>query len=127
MGSERNFGFVFAGVFFLFGVWPAIFSDDKIRWWALGLGSIFVAAGLLTPSILKPLNRAWFKLGLFLGGIIAPVVMMLVFFVAVTPTALIARLMGKDFLRLKRTTAAGGSFWIDRKEDQKMGSMKNQF
>ena len=128
IGSERSFGMVFAAVFTIIGIWPVFTNDASVRWWAILIGGVFLAVALIRPSQLKPLNRAWFKLGLLLGRVVSPIVMLLVFFLTVTPTAIIMRLLGKDMLRLKKSRDKGCSFWIDRTdESQKMGSMKNQF
>ena len=48
---------------------------------------------------MAPLNRAWMRFGLLLHKIVNPVIMGLVFFLTVTPTALIMRALGKDPLR----------------------------
>ena len=63
---------------------------------------LFLACALVCPAVLKPLNWAWFRFGLLLHAVVNPIVMGLLFFVAVTPTGWIMRLRGKDLLRLKR-------------------------
>jgi hypothetical protein len=95
-------------------------------------GGLLVAAlisGFLTvfkPTVLSPLNRAWFLLGELLGKIISPLVLGAIFFLIITPTALIGRALGRDELRLKRT--AKTSYWIDRKSASPRGdSFNNQF
>ena len=128
MGSERGFGVVFAVVFAIVGAWPLAFGTGGVRWWAMAIAAVFLLLGLLKPDVLKPLNRVWFKFGMLLGRIVAPLVMMLVFFVAVTPTGFLVRLFGKDILRLKETPDSDGSFWIERSnEDRSHSSMSNQF
>ncbi len=127
MGSERGFGVVFAVVFAIIAAWPVIFDTGAPRWWAAAVALVFLLLGLFVPRVLAPLNRAWFKFGMLLGGIIAPLVMMLVFFVAVTPTGILMRLFGKDPLRLKKAQN-GGSFWIERDpEEGRARSMGDQF
>lgn len=111
-GSERAFGLVFAAVFILVGLWPLI-SAGGVHVWALAVAALFTAAALLAPGVLKPLNRAWFLFGKLLHAIVNPLVMALLFFVTVTPIALIMRLAGKDPLRLKFDREAK-SYWIER-------------
>ena len=126
MGSERSFGVVFAIVFAIIGTLPLI-RGGELRHWSLLVAAVFLGLGLLAPGILRPLNILWFKFGLLLGRIIAPIVISLLFFIAVTPTALIMRLLRKDLLSLKFDRKAK-SYWINRsKTDNPMGSMKNQF
>lgn len=126
MGSERSFGVVFAIVFVIIGTVPLI-REGELRLWSLLAAAIFLGLGLLAPRVLRPLNILWFRFGLLLGRIIAPIVISLLFFIAVTPTALVMRLLRKDLLSLKIDQKAK-SYWIDRsKTDNPMGSMKNQF
>lgn len=111
-GSDRAFGFVFAAVFAVIGLWPMI-AGGPPRLWALGVAAVFLFAALLFPKALAPLNRLWFKFGLLLHRIVSPLVMGLLFFVAVTPVALIMRLAGKDVLNLRFRRDAK-SYWIER-------------
>ena len=124
VGSERSFGLVFAAVFAILAAWPLIHGAGP-RWWAIVVALGFAVAGFLAPAVLRPLNILWFRFGLLLGRIVGPVVMALIFFVAVTPTALIFKLLGKDPLRLK-ADANAKSYWIDRDETL-YGSMRDQF
>jgi len=124
VGSERSFGLVFAAVFALVALWP-LTDGSGPRWWALAVALGFAVAGFLAPAVLRPLNILWFSFGLLLGRILGPVVMGVIFFVAVTPTALIFRLLGKDPLRLQADESAK-SYWIER-DDTLHGSMRDQF
>ena len=126
MGSDRVFGFVFAGLFSVIGLWP-LTGGNAPRVWSLVLALIFLIAAVLLPKALRPLNRLWFRFGLLLHKIVAPVVMGLLFIVAVTPTALIMRLLGKDPLRLRKDPALD-SYWIRRDvPGPQPDTMKNQF
>jgi hypothetical protein len=123
MGSERGFGLVFTVVFLGVAFWPMM-SEESPRIWALGVASAFLMLALIAPKTLAPLNKRWFKFGLLLGKLMNPVIMSLLFLLAVLPTGLIMRALGKDLLRQKLNKSAG-SYWILRKES--VGSMKNQF
>ncbi|MBM3565043.1 MAG: hypothetical protein FJX42_02895 [Alphaproteobacteria bacterium] len=111
-GSERAFGIVFAVVFALIGLWP-LPATGGVRTWALIVAALFLAAAFLAPNVLKPLNRLWFLFGMLLHRIVSPLVMGLLFFLTVTPIALIMRLLGKDPLRLQFDRTAK-SYWIKR-------------
>lgn len=125
-GSERSFGIVFALVFSLISVFP-LFFDGTLIYWALALAIVFALTTWLYPRVLKPLNFLWFKLGMLLGMIIAPLVMMLIYFLVVTPTGLLMRLFRKDLLRMKKDPQQN-SYWINRAvDDDQISSMKNQF
>lgn len=133
-GSDQNFGYVFAVVFALIGVWPAIafawpprFDLTALRWWALVIAALFLGVALIRPALLHPLNRLWHRFGLLLGKVVTPVVMGILFAVTVVPTALILRLRGRDLLRLKFDRQAK-SYWIIREPPGPPGdTMKNQY
>ena len=120
--SNRNFGIVFAIVFLIISLWPLL-SQNEIRYWSLILSIIFFTLGLINSKLLLPLNKIWFKLGIFLGNFIAPIVMGIIYFFVVTPTGLIMKMLGKDLLNLKKSNK--DSYWI--KKDNSNSSFKNQF
>tara|TARA_B100001750_G_scaffold71149_1_gene56787 strand:+ start:460 stop:846 length:387 start_codon:yes stop_codon:yes gene_type:complete len=120
--SNRNFGVVFFIVFLIIALWPLL-KQNEIRIWASILSFIFFVLGLINSKLLTPLNKLWFKFGILLGNIIAPIIMGIVFFLVVTPTGLIMRFFRKDILKLKKNTS--DSYWINK--DDTNSSMKNQF
>tara|TARA_Y100000816_G_scaffold102544_1_gene71505 strand:+ start:749 stop:1147 length:399 start_codon:yes stop_codon:yes gene_type:complete len=122
ISSNKSFGIVFAIVFFLIALWPIIKSDD-IRIWSLIVSIIFLILGIMNSSILTPLNKIWFRFGIFLGNFIAPVVMGIIFFFVVTPIGLIMRLLGRDLIKLKKNNE--NSYWIEKKDTE--SSMRKQF
>ena len=121
--QPKSFGILFSVVFLIVSLYPLINSED-IRFWAIIISTIFLLLAFTAPQVLILPNKLWFKFGILLGSIIAPIVMALVYFLTVLPTGLIMRLLGKDLLRQKLDKAAK-SYWIERSE--LMGSMKNQF
>ena len=124
--SDRAFGLVFA-VFFAFVGLAPLWKHHPLRSWALVLAGLFLAIGLVRPGLLHPLNQAWIRLGLLLGKVVNPIVMGLLFFLVVAPTALIFRLLGKDPLRLS-LDAGASSYWIERRPPGPAPqTMSNQF
>ena len=122
-GSEKSFGIVFAVVFLLVGLYPLVDNKD-IHLWSLIVSLSFFLLAFLAPKLLSVPNKLWFKLGMVLGAVVAPVVMALVYFSTVVPIGLIMQFMGKDMLRQKFNKSAK-SYWIER--SQPMRSMKDQF
>lgn len=125
--SERNFGLLFVGVFALltaYGVYKAWNSVLVSLLATVSVALLFVT--LMRPASLAPLNKAWFKLGMLLGMIVSPIVVGLLFFVLITPVAVVTRFLGRDALRL--TAQTDGSYWIDRvPPGPASDSFKNQF
>ena len=120
--TNKNFGIVFSIVFLIIALFPLI-NDENLRIWSLIVSTIFLFLGLINSKILTPLNKIWFKFGLILGKIVSPIIMGVIFFLVVTPTALIMRLVGKDLLNLKFNKYK--SYWIEKTGPK--SKMKNQF
>ena len=126
MLSERSFGLIFTGIFLIVGVFPLI-TGGSYRQWALIVAAMFAVPALLLPAILAPLNRLWVKFGLLMHTIVNPILMGLVFFIAVLPTGLILRLLGKDPMH-RKFDASKQSYWINREKDSlSKESFKDQF
>jgi hypothetical protein len=125
-GSDRGFGFVFAGFFAL--VSALSWWRDHTGWhWLLPLAALFLVVALVRPGLLAPLNKLWLKFGLLLYKVMNPLVLGLLFFITIMPIGLVMRAFGKDFLRLKLDRSAK-SYWIERTPPgPPPQSMKNQF
>ena len=122
IGSNRSFGIVFFIFFLIVGTYP-IFFQGELRIWSLIVSIIFFLLGIINSRFLTPLNLLWFKFGMLLGRIFSPIVMGLVFFLVVTPTGLIMRILNKNLLRLKKKNIK--TYWIERSSIK--SDMKNQF
>ena len=122
LGSNRSFGIVFFIVFLLISLYPLINDNDLIIW-SLVISLIFLFFGLLNSKILTPLNKAWFKFGIFLGKLISPIIMGTIFFLVVTPIGLFMRILGKDLINLKYNTK--NTYWIEKTGLK--SKMKDQF
>ena len=122
IGSNKSFGIVFFTVFLIIAIWPLL-NGYEIRYWSLIISIVFLILGILNSKILTPLNKIWFKIGILLGNVISPIVMSIIFFLVVTPTSFIMKILGKDLLNLKKNTKS--SYWI--KKQNQNSRMKNQF
>ena len=120
--SNKSFGIVFFIFFLIIAIWP-ISNGENLKIWPLFLSLIFLVLGLFNSNILTPLNKIWMKFGLFLGMIISPIVMGIIFFCVVTPIALCLKLFKKDILKLKKNNDY--SYWETK--DNSKNNMKNQF
>ena len=124
--SDRSFGFVFTGFFALVGGVKLYTGHAWALYWFAG-SAAFLAAALLAPQILAPLNRLWMKFALLLYAVMNPLTMAMLFFLVVTPIGVVMRLAGKDFLR-KRLEPEAASYWLPRDPPGPApDSMKQQF
>ena len=122
ISSNRSFGIVFFIVFLLIALYPLTYSQE-IRIWSVIISIIFLVLGLFNSKILTPLNKLWFKFGIFIGKIISQIIMGIIFFLVVTPIGLFMRLLGKDLINLRYNN--NKSYWIEKKGPK--SKMKNQF
>ena len=122
INSNRSFGIVFFVVFLFIALYPLSYNGEIIKW-SLVISLILLVLGLINSKILTPLNKIWFKFGIFLGNIISPIIMAIVFFLVVTPIGLIMKVLRKDLLNLKFNSKK--SYWIEKNGPK--SKMKNQF
>ncbi len=122
IGTNRSFGIVFFIFFLIISLFPLKNGND-INLYLLSISAIFLILGLANSKLLSPLNLIWFKFGLFLGKIVSPVVMGIIFFFVITPISLILKIFRKDVLNLKKNNK--NSYWIEKTEPK--SNMKKQF
>jgi hypothetical protein len=121
--SERSTGLVFTAVAlivaYLWRASPAVLTIALLA--AAGLLSV----SLLAPSLLRPLNVAWFKLAVLLHKIVSPVIMLAMFSLVFVPFGFIMQRL-RDPLRRRRGDSAA-SYWIERDRNGPVNDMANQF
>ena len=80
---------IFLWCYFLF--WDCIYFNFENKYLDLSLSFIFFVLGFFNSKLLSPLNYIWFKIGIFLGNIISPLVMLIIYFLIVTPISILLR------------------------------------
>jgi hypothetical protein len=105
-----------------------------VAWWRgrvyayiafAAVGSLLIIGGLLLPTSLGPVSRAWMGLGHLLSRITTPVFLGIVFYLVLTPIGLLMRLVGSAPLPRPGT---GSSGWIPRAPDaRRRVDMERQF
>ena len=111
----RKFGLLVGGVFALLGI-ILLLRHRPAAPYFLAAGALLILPGLIAPRVLKHVYIAWMALAIVLGFVVSGVVLILFFFLVITPIGLVARCLGNDFLSLKLDRAAA-SYWmpIERK------------
>lgn len=125
IGANRAFGFVMGGACLIIaglGYWA---GTNHWPYWTIA-ALAFAGTGWIWPSLLYPLNRAWFLLGLAMHRVVTPVVMGFMFFAVITPTGLLMRLFGQRPLGLKFDPNAA-SYWTERDGTSQPGPMTKQY
>jgi hypothetical protein len=122
----RKFGLTIGGVFVLLGLLFLLRHRSSYPLF-LGAGAGLTALAVIWPRALKYVYIAWMALAFTLGLVMSNVILVLFFFLVVTPIGLLARLFQKDFLARKWDKQAA-SYWIQRPPEMRTaGSYERQF
>ncbi len=125
--SDRSFGLVFACLFMIIGASLMIGGQSSAYLWFFPAGALFLAAAMVAPGTLAPLNRIWTRFGLLLHTIVSPVALGSIFFLVVMPIGLAMRFFGKNPLRLHFDREAK-TYWIKREPPgPDSGGFRDQF
>ena len=101
--SIRSFG-VTIGIILL-AIAITLFAKNNLFLKSLGIiSSVFLILGIIAPIMLKPFYLIWMIFAMILGWIMTRVILSLIFYFIVTPIGIIARLLGEDFLALKKVS-----------------------
>lgn len=120
--SSKSFGYLFFGLFLILSLWPVL-NDNSVNFLFLSISAVFLILTIFKAKILDFLNNYWIKLGELLGRVVAPIIMFAVFFVIVTPLALLTKLLKKDLLNMRFNDSK--TYWTNKVK--KIDSMDKQF
>ena len=110
--SNRTFGFVMALASGIAALWPLRYGASMRMPFAVA-AVVFLAAAVLIPNQLAPLNALWTRLALLLGRVTNPIVMAVLFYGVITPAGFVAR--GAGWLSLiRRPEPDRPSYWLAR-------------
>ncbi len=98
-GHLRKFGLTMGVAFAIFGG-LFFWRGHTVAPYLFIVAAAFLLLAALAPKALKPVQRVWMTLATVLGWVMTRVLLSIVFFIGVTPIALIARVVGKRFLDL---------------------------
>tara|TARA_B100000886_G_C20347206_1_gene459186 strand:- start:117 stop:530 length:414 start_codon:yes stop_codon:yes gene_type:complete len=122
----RSFGITF-GIIFLIIAGFLLYMENKSFQLFIVISSIFIIFSFLIPIILKPIYIAWMSFAIILGWFMTRLILSLLFYLIVTPIGLLTRVLGKDFLELKKE-ASNNSYWNQRDSSfEKNQSYEKQF
>ena len=114
-------------LFSTFALFQGKFVEALLVYPLLIIATLFLSLGVILPTLLKPLHKLWMTLAVLLGWLMTRIILIILFYLVVTPIGLLARLSGKDFLN-RTFNKDAHSYWIPRKttpSDKK--TYENQF
>lgn len=124
MPGNKKFGWFFSGVFAFIATYTYLKGDLLLSQIFIGILTAFLTITIFFTSMLYPLNKLWFKLGITLGKIVSPIILSALFFILVSPIAVISRLFRRDALLIKKRKV--NTYWISRESDEST-NFKDQF
>jgi hypothetical protein len=122
----KKFSRVVGIAFIVLGVLLWIISG-RIHQLPVIIGVVLILVGLLFPVVLLPLHKLWMGLSIVLGYISTRVILTVIYYLVLTPIAVIGRLTGKDFID-EKIDGSRKSYWIQKdKKDFNNENIKRQF
>ena len=111
----KKFAVLLSSILFIISVFFIVRGNDFVSLILIPLGLLNIIISIKNPSIIVPLYTLWIKIGFLIGKVINPIVLGIIFFCIITPTAIFIKLLGRDELRLKMSHE--DTDWIERKDD----------
>ena len=122
----RGFGLIVGGALALLGL-LFLWKEKDFYPYFLITGGGLILTGLLVPSVLRPLQKIWMALSIVLGWVMTRVILVVLFFLVITPIGIMGKLFGKRFLAIKRDKTTR-SYWNYRKpEERRREDYERQF
>ena len=123
--SNKNFGFFISIIIFLVSFYLFLFSSAIFATLILFFSLIIFFISIKYSRILSPLNIMWFKIGMTISKFVNPIIISLIFFLVVSPIAILSRVLGRDELKIKKKKTT--TYWIRRKKTFSKNSFFNQY
>ncbi|MCK4788746.1 MAG: hypothetical protein KAV87_33700 [Desulfobacteraceae bacterium] len=97
-------------------------------WCFFVLSLLFAGFGLVRPTVLGPVHKAWMKLSRIIGWFMSRLILIILFYLVMTPTALLLRMFGKAMLNINFKKNWSESYWIPREAgDHRERDYERQF
>ena len=113
----RKFGITMGIILAVMGFYLLWKGKNYFEYVFLLTAAIFIS-GLVIPSALKPVYKAWMLMSVIMGFIMTRIIMVVIFYMIVTPVGFVASIIGKNFLDMKIDKTAK-SYWMVREMVQK--------
>ncbi len=111
----RQFGIVLAGILIVFGSIHFMKHRTIFAQWFCGTGLIVLCAGLFAPRMLKYAYAVFLKVAHAIGWFNTRVILIIIYFLLVTPIAIMMKIFCKDPLSRKMDKSAS-TYWLNRPE-----------
>ena len=123
--SNKKFGLTFVVLFSAFSLAAYYKGWIYLLVFSFFLSILLTVISCAFPHKLSGLNRVWGLFGDFINKLASPLILSIIFFLVITPMALIMRIFGRDYLRIKKIKHSH-SYWRD-KSLKKKSNFEDQF
>ena len=113
----KSFGITIGVILFIISAFLMYYNKEAYQLIAI-IASIFVLLGVILPILLKPIYFVWMIFAAILGWVMTRVILSVVFYLIITPIGLITKLIGEDFLSLRKVES--DSYWNFRDSSEEL-------
>jgi len=122
----REFGLTIGGILLIIGG-IALWRGKSFFPYFLVIGGILFIMGIISPHVLKPLQKVWMGFSIVIGFFMSRLILTILFFAVITPIGILARLCGNDMLDVK-IEKNKDSYWQEKTDSKKpRESYENQY
>jgi multisubunit Na+/H+ antiporter MnhG subunit len=112
--SLRKFGTTVGTVLLLIGVVLYLLNKPSFVYFG-GIGLLLTLFGIALPNLLRPINKVWMTLAIVLGWFMSRVILIILFYLIITPIGFLLKLFGRGLLNLELDNSFS-SYWEDREK-----------
>jgi hypothetical protein len=115
--SDKRFGLFMGSVFIILSLYLWLIEDAHVfAILAVITSSFFYLLAVYKADALSKLNLYWAKLGLYLGTIISPIILFILYSIFIVPVGIWFKIIRRDILKIKPTK----STWVPSMNSRKL-------
>lgn len=125
--DDQKFGIKLSIIFFILSM-VLIFNKNYISFYiSLSISIAILIVTHYSKTYLALIKKYWYKSSDLIGSITSPITLGIIYFIIISPLALILRYFGRDILRLNDIPT--NTYWIKNNSDQisTLESFYNQY
>tara|TARA_Y100000816_G_C25999894_1_gene522430 strand:+ start:368 stop:748 length:381 start_codon:yes stop_codon:yes gene_type:complete len=116
MKSNTNFGIFLSSILIGLTIYFYIVKSIELFVIMLLMSLIIIFVTTFFTDKLTSVKNLWIKLGYLIGLFVSPIILGIIFYLIITPTAIITKIFGRDLLNLKKIKK--DTYWINRENSK---------
>ncbi len=116
MKSNTNFGIFLSSLLISLTIYFYVVKSIELFVITLLMSLIIIFVTTFFTDKLTSVKNLWIKLGYLIGLFVNPIILGIIFYLIITPTAIITKIFGRDLLNLKKIKK--DTYWIDRENSK---------